>query len=206
MPEVNEVTVKPAIKFYFDFLSPYAYLAHHRLTKLAEEYGYTLDYRPIDLALAKQLVGNTGPSSREIPIKHKYLREDLARWARLYDIPFSPPAGYGSDRLNAGAFFALDRNAAAFYVHAAWPLIWGEGGAMNDDALLTNVAKQMRWDPDEFLAYVSGAEVASRLQISTENATQSGVFGVPMMCIDNYMWWGNDRLHFLEDYLKGSFR
>ncbi len=198
------MSVKPAIEFYFDFLSPYAYLAHHRLAELAQRYGCVLDYRPIDLAQAKELVGNTGPTSREIPIKLKYLRQDLARWAQRYGVPFAPPSGYGSQRLNVGAFYALDRGLAASYVQAAWPRVWSEGGAMNDDALLADVAGRMGWNANDFLAYVSGVEGAARLTQATETATQSGVFGVPMMRIDDQMWWGNDRLHFLEDYLKGN--
>ncbi|TAL75682.1 MAG: 2-hydroxychromene-2-carboxylate isomerase [Burkholderiaceae bacterium] len=184
-------------------MSPYAYLAHHRLQALAVRYGFEVDYRPIDLMRAKIAVGNTGPGNRAIPIKHKYLRLDLRRWANRYGVPFVPPSGYGSQRLNCGTFFALDLRVAQSYVCAAWPLVWGDGGDMNDDALLAQVALSMGWCPEEFLEYVSSDMAIERLRAMNEDALKKGVFGVPTMCIGSEMWWGNDRLHFLEDYLKG---
>jgi 2-hydroxychromene-2-carboxylate isomerase len=192
----------PTIDFYFDFLSPYAYLAHHQLLAIAARYGYQIDYRPIDLQRAKLAVGNTGPANREIPLKHRYLRQDLQRWATSYGLPFAPPSGYGSHRLNCGTFYALERGVAARYVGTAWHLVWGEGGAMNDDSLIASVALRMGWDAGEFAAFTASETAASRLHGMNQLALEHGVFGVPMMCVDNQMWWGNDRLHFLENYLK----
>jgi len=190
-----------SIDFYFDFLSPYAYLAHARLPQLAARYKHDLIYRPIDLQSAKLAAGNTGPSTREMPVKHRHLRIDLQRWAELYDIPFKPSAGYGSLRLNCGAFYALDRGAARRYIDVAWNQVWGQGGAMNDDALLCVIADTMKWDCNEFLSFTGSEAAHARLQESTAQAHERGVFGVPSMLIGDQMWWGNDRLQFLENYL-----
>lgn len=192
----------PTIDFYFDFLSPYAYLAHHKLPELAARYGYQVAYRPMDLQQAKLAVGNTGPANREMPIKHRHLRQDLQRWAAFYGVPFAPPAGYGSHRLNCATFYAIDRGVAAPYVTAAWQLVWGEGGAMNDDALLATVAERMGWNSDELLAFTASDAAHSRLRAINEMALERGVFGVPTMLVGDEMWWGNDRLHFLEMYLQ----
>lgn len=191
-----------AIDFFFDFLSPYAYLAHHRLPELAKKYGCVVAYRPIDLQQSKLAVGNTGPSNREMPIKHRHLRQDLQRWADHYGVPFSPPAGYGSARLNCGAFYAIDRGTAQQYVSTAWHLVWGVGGKMDDDALLRAAAESMDWNADEFLDFVASESARARLRESNAHALDQGVFGVPMMAVGDEMWWGNDRLHFLEKYLK----
>lgn len=190
-----------SIQFYFDFISPYAYLAHHRLVDLTRRLGWALDHRPIDLAGAKRSIGNTGPGNREMPVKHRYLRTDLRRWAERYGVPFEPPAGYGSERLNCGAFFALDRGLGEAYVRVAWQRIWGEGRAMNDDALLGEVAEALGWNADEFLRYTASDAATRRLRESTQAATQRGVFGVPIMAIGDELWWGNDRLDFVEAHM-----
>jgi 2-hydroxychromene-2-carboxylate isomerase len=190
------------IDFYFDFLSPYAYLAHCRLPALATRYGYQIAYRPIDLQQAKLSVGNTGPANRELPIKHRHLRLDLQRWAKYYGVPLTTPAGYGSHRLNRGAFYAIDRGVAARYVGTAWQLVWGEGGAMNDDRLLASVAERMEWDADEFFAFTASDTASSQLRAMNDMAFEHGVFGVPTMRVDDQMWWGNDRLRFLEMHLQ----
>lgn len=190
------------IDFFFDFMSPYAYLAHHRLPGLAQRHGWQLAYWPIDLQQAKLAAGNTGPTSRDMPIKHRHLRIDLQRWATRYGVPFAPPAGYGSTRLNCGAFYAIDRDAVERYVATAWRLVWGEGGAMDDDALLSDVASRMGWSVSDFLDYVVSDVARQRLQASNAHALECGVFGTPTMAIGNESWWGNDRLDFLEDYLR----
>jgi 2-hydroxychromene-2-carboxylate isomerase len=199
---MNLAHMTAGIDFFFDFVSPYSYLAHTQLPALAQRHGLHIAYRPIDLQQAKLAVGNTGPSTREMPIKHRQLRIDLQRWAAHYGVPFRPPAGYGSRRLNCGAFFAIDRGQAEAYVNTAWRLVWGEGGAMDDEALLAAAAAQMGWEAGEFLAYAGSDAAESRLRQSNEQALARGVFGVPTMALGDDMWWGNDRLHFLEQHLQ----
>jgi 2-hydroxychromene-2-carboxylate isomerase len=193
------------VDFYFDFMSPYAYLAHHRLVGVTRRLGWEVDYRPVDLAQAKLAVGNTGPANREIPIKHRYLRTDLRRWADLYGVPFVPPAGYGSERVNRGAFYAIDRNCAEAYSALAWRRIWGEGTAMNSDDLLREIGHSMGWDVQDLLRYTQSEAAIRRLHASNEAATQRGVFGVPTMAIGDEIWWGNDRMDFVERHMNNFF-
>lgn len=190
------------LQFFFDLLSPYAYLAHARLPALAERHGLTLDYQPVDLARLKVLAGNTGPGNRDIAIKHRYLRQDLRRWAEFYGVPFCPPAGYGSARINAGALYARDRDMCRPYVEWAWGGIWGEGRAMDDNALLREAAARFGWPEREFTGFVASPEAAQRLAAGTRAAHDAGAFGVPTMRLDNELWWGNDRLEFLERHLE----
>jgi 2-hydroxychromene-2-carboxylate isomerase len=192
----------PAIRFFFDFLSPYAYLAHQQLPAMAARHGYDVELCPVDLQTLKTAAGNTGPSNRQMPIKHRHLRVDLQRWAQHYGVPLVPPAGYGSTRLNRGTFFALDRGVGHEYVTAAWRRVWGQGGAMDDDALIADVARDMQWVPGEFMDYTVSAPSLERYEQSIAAARDTGVFGVPSMVVDGQMWWGNDRLHFLEEHLR----
>lgn len=195
--------MQPTLQFYFDLLSPYAYLAHTRLPELAARHQLVLDYQPVDLTQLKILAGNIGPGNRDIAIKHRYLRQDLRRWAELYSVPFCPPSGYGSARINAGALYAREKSLCGPYVEWMWGRVWGEGNAMNDDALLADAAARFGWPAGEFVEFVASSQAASQLEAMTYAAHQEGVFGVPTMRLGAELWWGNDRLEFLERYLEG---
>jgi 2-hydroxychromene-2-carboxylate isomerase len=189
------------LDFYFDFVSPFSYLAHQALPALAERHGYKLDYRPIDLREVRLTAGNTGPMTRDQPLKLAYARQDQRRWAERYGVPITPPRSHDWSQLTRGAFFAIDRNEAQRYVAHVWHKIWGEGGAM-DDALIRSVAQAMGWDAAAFLSFTASPAAEARYRASTKEAHARGIFGVPTMMVGDEMWWGNDRLDFLDEYLR----
>ncbi len=189
------------LEFFFDFMSPFAYLAHRRVTELARQYGRELRYVPMNLPAAKIAAGNTGPSNREIPVKLRYLMQDINRWAALDDMPVAFPVSLDSDRMNRGTFFALDRGDAEAYLAACFERGWGEGADISSDETLATVAASLGWSPDEFLAALETAEIEQRYAAANEEAHRRGVFGVPSFFVGEEMWWGNDRLHFIEQYL-----
>ncbi|NMY65593.1 2-hydroxychromene-2-carboxylate isomerase [Pseudomonas sp. WS 5018] len=190
------------LDFYFDFLSPFAYLARHRLVQIAEKHGADIAYKPIDLARAKLAIGNNGPTNRELPIKLAYLTKDLERWADRYAMPLAVIKNHNSRLLNIGTFFAEDCGQAGRYVEIAYRLTWGEGGAPDDEALHRQLAREMDWREMEFLAFLQSPGAAERYEASTQAAIAKHVFGVPMTMIGEDMWWGNDRLMFVDEYLS----
>src|SRR4051794_32727400 len=94
------------IDFYFDLISPFTYLALQRLPDIAKRNGYDVTYKVVNLKEAKRLVGNIGPSTRDIPVKLGYAKIDQRRWAKRYGVPITTPAYYDSSRLNRGSFMA----------------------------------------------------------------------------------------------------
>jgi 2-hydroxychromene-2-carboxylate isomerase len=190
------------IEFYFDFMSPFAYLAHARVAELADEFGRDVRYRPIDLTAAKIAAGNTGPSNREIPTKLRYLLTDINRWAERAQLPVSFPASLDSHRMNVGTFYAIERNEQRAYITAGFNIGWGQGADIGADATLATLAESMGWSAKIFLEYVSEPQLNLAYQASNLNAHQRGVFGVPTTVIGDEMWWGNDRLHFVEEFLR----
>lgn len=191
------------IDFYFDFFSPYAYLANCRLPQLADKYGYGINYKPIDIKEAKLAAGNTGPATAQMPAKLRYAIADFARWGKKYNIPFAFAAGppTSSARLNKGTFLAIAKGQARAYVDSAYHATFGSGGAFDSEEVLTGVARTMGWAPEEFLAYVQSDEAGQLYAACKNEAHARGVFGVPIMMVGEDMWWGNDRLDFLEEYL-----
>ncbi len=189
------------IDFYFDFISPFSYLAHCRLPAIAARHGREIVYHVADLAVLKLEGGNTGPTTRDMPLKLRYSGADQQRWAARYGVTIKRPSAYGPNRLNEGVFWAADHGAIAEYVTATWRRLWGEGGDMTDEALMRSVAAELGWEVGAFLAFTESSEAETRYRASTRDAHQRGVFGVPTMMIGEEMWWGNDRLEFMEEYL-----
>lgn len=192
------------LDFYFDFMSPFAYLAHTQLPALAARYGVRLAYHAIDLPAAKLAAGNTAPPNVSIPVKLRYLITDMQRWARRYGVPLAFPKTLKSGRLNRGLYFAIDRGRAEDYVRAAWLPTWGQGGDMDDEALIGGVARSMGWDGAEFLGFIESPEAHERHALDNREAQARGVFGAPTMMLGDQMWWGNDRLGFLEEHLAAT--
>lgn len=191
-----------SIDFYFDFASPYSYLAHIKLPLLAQQYGATLHYHPIDVTTAKLAAGNYGPSNFDIPAKRRYLQQDLERWARRYQVPLRFANPGNTLHANIGTFYAVKAGSAAAYVRAVFHRLWGLGA--NDlRAVLNAAAQELDWDAPAFLAYVYSKAAQQEYLQACRAAYGRGVFGAPIMAVDDQMFWGNDRLAFLEAYLRG---
>lgn len=191
----------PILDFYFDFMSPFAYLAHTQLPALANKYDFKISYHAIDLPAAKLAVGNTAPPNVSMPVKLRYLVTDMQRWARRYDVPLAFPKTLKSERLNLGLYFAIDRDRAEDYVRTAWLPTWGRGGDMASEELISEIACAMDWNVSEFLRFLASPEARDRYATDNKEAHRRGVFGAPTMVVGEEMWWGNDRLGFLEEHL-----
>jgi len=194
------------IDFYLDFISPFAYLASFRVPGLAREYGARIAYHAIDLTAAKRAAGNTGPANREIPPKIRYLMADLQRWAKRYGVPLVPPSGFDSASANRGLLWAREKGREEAYVRAVYDAIWGSGGNPADLRLLRSAVEKAGLPGDEFEAAVGSEELSAPYQDVNGQAQARGVFGVPIFVVDDQMFWGNDRLDFLEEYLREQSR
>lgn len=203
MNTAKENRAAPVIDFYFDFISPFSYLAHQRLPGLAKRFGCALNYHAADLADLKRLAGNTAPKMTAIPLKLRYSRIDQKRWAERYGVPIAPPSGsHDSSWLNRGAFYAADRSREGEYVTAVWTKMRRDGRDLAEESTWCEIARELGWPPDDFVAFVHSEDSRARYVQSTQQAHERGVFGVPTMMIRDEMWWGNDRLDFLEEFLK----
>lgn len=191
------------IEFYFDFISPFSYLAHTQLPQLARKYGYQLNYNVMDIPTAKLAAGNYGPSNQKVKPKITALMQDLNRWADHYGVPFAFPSGMVGKRINTGTFYAIDHGQAEEYVSKGFHELWGVGGQdANDDAFLMRIADELGWDAMAYLDFVNSEEGSKRFEQSRIKAHSAGVFGAPIMILDEQIWWGNDRLMFVEEYLR----
>ncbi len=183
-------------------MSPYSYLAHVKLPALAEKYGYELDYRVMDIPRAKKAAGNYGPSNRDIPPKIKVLVADLNRWADRYQVPMSFPKSLEVQPWNVGVLFAKEKGQLKDYVDEGYRRIWGDGCDPTEQSELEGLAETLGWNTDEFLQYINSPDAIAKFEQLCTDAENNGVFGAPIMMIDDQIWWGNDRLMVIEEYLQ----
>lgn len=190
------------LDLYFDFISPFSYFLHLKLPDMARAHGYRVAYHPIDIPTAKLAAGNYGPSNQKVPAKIRALMQDLHRWADHYGVPFNFPSGMVGRRINTGTFFAIAADKAEAYVDAGYRRLWGEGGVdAADEDFLRDLVSGIGLDADAYMEYVDSPEGARAFEKSRNEAHSRGVFGSPIVMVDEQIWWGNDRLMFIEEYL-----
>jgi 2-hydroxychromene-2-carboxylate isomerase len=192
------------IVFYFDFSSPYAYLASEQIGAIARRHGRTVDYRPTLLGAAFKVSGQR--PLPEVPLKGDYSLRDMARSARFAGIEFRMPAKFPiSSVLPARAFLVLQAagadRALAFF-HGAFRAYFVHGQDISDAAVLHHVLSQCGADADAVLAGAAQTEVKEQLKAAVEAALSQGVFGAPFFVVDAEPFWGCDRLPQLERWLQ----
>ncbi|MBF6569314.1 MAG: 2-hydroxychromene-2-carboxylate isomerase [Candidatus Binataceae bacterium] len=197
------------IHFYFDIFSPFSYLASVRLPEIAERHQATVVYHVVDNQVIKLNAGTTGRPNHSLPPKYRYLRADLARWARRYGVPLVSPdsVSHGDPeippRFGRGFIVAARHHQELPYLRAAFRRTWGEGFAMSE-TLLLELAPIAGLAADDFLKAIDSDEIRKAANREIAEASERGVFGVPTFIIDKQLFWGNDRLGMIEELLSDS--
>jgi 2-hydroxychromene-2-carboxylate isomerase len=185
------------IDFYFDFISPYAYLGWTQIHALAARHGQTV--RPIPILFAALLNHSNTRGPAEIPAKRAYLFKDTKRLAATFGVPFAPPPTHPFNPLLAlrVAGVAADTRVIDALFRATWG---GGGGVETVDA----IARVLGEDAAPLLAEAAAPAAKQRLRDATDAAIAAGVFGVPSMIADGELFWGCDSLPHLERFLDGD--
>ncbi len=193
------------IEFYFDFGSPTSYLAYRRLLQFNAAYGLDIDYRPMLLGGVFKATGNTSPVT--IPAKGNYmLQHDLPRFAERYgvDLVFNPHFPLNTLTLMRGAIAAHRLECFEPYVDAVYRAVWIDGKNMSDNDVVIEVLAAAELNADAILAKAAEDDVKASLIANTDEAVARGVFGAPTLFMDGEMYFGQDRLDFVEDALKAG--
>jgi 2-hydroxychromene-2-carboxylate isomerase len=193
------------VEFYFDFGSPTAYLAHCRLNQLAQQFDLNIQYRPILLGGVFKATENTSPVA--IPAKGKYmLEQDLPRFAQRYGVPlnFNPHFPINTLQAMRGVFAAQRRDCADAYIATVFDGMWVQGLNLGDTRVLQQALESADIDADALLALTQDAQVKADLISATEAAVARRVFGAPTLFIGDAMYFGQDRLDFIEEHLQAK--
>ena len=195
MPEASE--------FYFEFASPYGYLASLQIDDIASRYGREVAWKPIMLGAALKATGSRPLA--QIPIKRDYFLRDIRRCARLLDVPLTLPPVMPMNSLAASrAFWWLhDDNPclAKRLARALYKAHWGEGRDLSTAEQVAEVAAGLGIDPAALIAAVGDPAIKARLREETDRSLARGVFGSPFVIVDGEPFWGADRLEQMERWL-----
>jgi 2-hydroxychromene-2-carboxylate isomerase len=198
-----EVFMPATVEFYFDHGSPFSYIAHQRLPEILRRTSAALTYRIMLLGGVFQLTGNRSPAGD--PVKWPNSQRDLARFVRRYQVPFqrNPHFPVNTLKLMRGAVVAEEEGFLPAYVEAAFSGMWRHGLKLDDDAVLAQLLRDNRLDDGLVLARIGEDAVKAKLKAYTETAAKRGVFGAPTFFVKDEMFFGQDRLDFVEDALMG---
>jgi len=199
-------TMTRTIDFYFDFPSPYSYLAHTQLPRLAAEHRATVTYHPFRILELMKLVGNR-PTTIECKNKGKYAGVDLQRWTRRYNVGFarnSHSKSFDFAELDRGALVAIADGRGAEYVNAIFAAIWGSPVDLSRRSVLIDVLDGAGFDARSLIQRAATEDIAAKLETETNAAAERGVFGAPTMFVGHEMFFGNDRLDFVVEALRSA--
>lgn len=192
------------VEFLFDVGSPYSYLAYHHLPRLAQARQARVIWTPVLLGGIFQATGNRSPV--ETPAKGQHLRTDLRRWAALYGVHYAdnPHFPIHTLTLMRGAVALQMRSEAELlrYLSAVFEAMFDKPQNLGDPAILGRVLTQAGFDPAALLTLTQSAEVKDRLKANTEQAIRRGAFGAPTFFVGEDMFWGQDRLQFVDAALS----
>ncbi len=194
------------IEFYFDFPSPYAYLAHTQLPSIAVDHNAEVLYHPFRILELMKLVGNR-PTTIECKSKGKYAGIDLQRWTKRYGVEFAGnPHSRSFDfaELGRGAIVAIADGRGADYVTAVFSGIWAKQADLSQRSILIDILSKAGFDAPRLLERACTEETIGKLEAETEAAAARGVFGAPTIFVGDQMYFGNDRLDFVAEALVSA--
>jgi 2-hydroxychromene-2-carboxylate isomerase len=195
------------VDYYFAPMSPWTYLGHQRFVQIAKATGATVRVMPMDLGQVFPISGGL-PLGKRAPQRQAYRLVELARFSKALNLPihlhpkFFPVAGDPAAKLIIAVDMHHGAEAALAITGAVLSAVWREERDIADAATLTALLSEHQLDA-ACLALSHTPEVQARYDSYTQNAIDTHVFGAPTYVIDGEMFWGQDRLDFVEQKLKG---
>ena len=193
--------IKP-FEFYFDFGSPYSFLAHKQIRKIESDNSIKIKYIPILLGGLLKLAGIK--ANADIPIKGKYMIKDCKLWAEKNQITFKFNNYFPINTLNLmrSAIVAEKKNFAENFINKVFDAIWKDGLNLNDDLIIEKLLKNLDINPKSFLLEATEPAIKTELKKRTEDAFKMGIFGAPTFVVNNKIFWGQDRIEFALNEAK----
>lgn len=186
------------LELFYDYVSPYSYLANSRLGELSARTGAEVVYRPVLLGAVFKATGNATPIS--VPAKGRYSLADLQRWASRYSIPFvfNPAFPISTVGLLRGALVTLEEGSFPAYHEAIFTAMWRDALNLADETVLRDLLEKAGLDAAHIVARTRDEAIKEQLRANTDEAFNRGAFGVPTFFVGEEMFFGNDRLEFVE--------
>ena len=197
-----------AIDFYFDFSSPYGFLASEQIEALAARHDRTVNWHPILLGAVFKVTGQAPLVMA--PVKGDYATMDFARSAREHKIDFKMPDTFpiGSVAASRASWWLLNHEdptiqaKSADFIHACYRAYFSEGRDITNVDVLSGIATSMGIDATAMTTACGEQSVKDLLRNQVNAAIERGVFGSPIIIVDDEMFWGHDRLEQVERWMS----
>jgi 2-hydroxychromene-2-carboxylate isomerase len=185
-----------SFEFYFDFISPYSFLAHKEIHKIEKKNSIKIKYNPILLGGLHNLHNIKAPAF--IPAKAKHMIRDCKLVAEKNKIKFKFNSYFPIKSLNLmrGVLVAEEDNFKSYYIDSIFNAIWQDGLNLNDENILEKILKNLNINPKTFLLRVGSSSIKESLRKKTDEAYKKGIFGAPSFVSNNKIFWGQDRIEF----------
>ena len=200
-----EVTPASVLEYWFDFSSPFAYLAAVRVREVAARAGAAVVYRPFLLGGLFNAIGTPNVPLFEMPeAKRRHAVADMQRWAARFGAELRFPTRFPMNTVKPlRMVLALDEGERAPFVDRVFRAYWAEDRDISDSAVLAELANESGLDGGALVAKTSDETQKRALREATEEAARRGVFGAPSFFVGDLLFWGQDRLEMVEKALGG---
>ena len=194
------------IEFYFDCSSPWTYLAFAEIVSLSQRHELDIDWKPVLVGGVFNTVNQDVYEFRKKPnpLKLSYSNNDLQLWAKLREISISFPKVFPVNSVKAmrGCLFAKTESKLVEFASNVFQAYWSEGKDISQEDLLLDIAKNSNLETEEFKKFITSQEAKDLLIKNTDELIGRGGFGSPTFFYKEKMFFGNDRLHLLEEAIS----
>jgi 2-hydroxychromene-2-carboxylate isomerase len=190
------------VDYYFTPISPFVYLGHARFVALAQRHGVAIGVKPINLSQVFPVSGGL-PLSKRAPQRQAYRLVEIKRWSSYLHIPMNPNPRFfpvAGDLASKWILAAVEQDVdvALRMVNAFGRAVWAEERDIADPATLAGIAREFGGDPEALDERANAPDIGMRYAVLTQEAIDRGVFGAPTYVYGGELFWGQDRLDFLD--------
>jgi 2-hydroxychromene-2-carboxylate isomerase len=200
-------TMPRNVDYYFSLSSPWAYIGNAPFHEVARKHGINITYKPVALG---ELFPETGglPLPKRHPSRQKHRMYELQRWRERRGLSFKlKPKHWPVDaKLADCVVLAIVETGGApnDYLKRAFPAIWEQELNLADPAVIADLLMQAGLKADALLARAASPEIVARYAQNRQDAMDAGAFGSPSFVLDGEVFWGQDRIEFLDDALTSG--
>ena len=188
------------VEFYFDFISPYAYLAYKKIQSLPKD--IKIKYKPVLLGALHNLEGITAPAFIKPKLKHMISDCDLIANKNKSNFIWNSKFPINSLSVMRGYLFINAENREP-YMNVMFDAYWKDNLDISNEKILKNLLEKCKINSIKFFDGIKDLKIKDELKSITQDAHDKGIFGAPTFVVNNKIFWGQDRLEFaLEEYNK----
>jgi len=190
------------IDFYFDFISPYSYLAHKKIKVLEKDQNIKINYKPIFLGGLHNSIGITAPAF--INPKAKFMIRDCKMIAKKFNIKFKFNPLFPINSLNLmRGLLSIKSSIRNKYIDIFFDAYWKDALNLNDEKIISNILKKIKINKNDFYKNIKDKKIKNKLRNLTQLALNNDIFGAPTFVVNKKIFWGQDRLDYaLDEYNK----